>query len=140
VNDWRARLGRGQLARARALGDLGRTDEALASLDDARDMVDAEGETRFLLASLELAAARIRALAAPAEGDYTTALAVARANLAQANALDRAVWAEASLRSGDVDEAEDAAARLLQAGYRERDFLAACEGLMAGCGALQALE
>ena len=66
VNDWRARLGRGQLARGRALGDLGRTDDVLASLDAARDLVDAEGETRFLLASLELAQARIRALGAPA--------------------------------------------------------------------------
>jgi hypothetical protein len=103
-------------------------------------MVDAEDETRFLLASLALAEARIRASGAPAEDDFAAAVAVAKSNLALANALDQAVWAEASLRSGNVEEAAATVTRLLGAGYRERDFLAACAGLMAECGTLQALE
>ena len=140
VSDWRARMGRGQLARGRALGDLGRPAEALASLEVARDMVDAEGKTRFLLASLTLAEARIRALSAPDGGDYSAALTAASENLALANARDQAVWAEASLRSGEVAAATATVSRLLGAGYRERDFLAACAGLMAECGTFQAQE
>ena len=49
-------------------------------------------------------------------GIVATALAVAQSNLALANALDRAVWAEASLRSGGVEEAADVARMLEETG------------------------
>ncbi len=144
--DWRALLGRAAIARAVAQHRLGDQAAALGSLDMARQIA-AQGASqgdghRFLLASVELTDARIKAAGSAAIDPslFAEALRLSRENLPIASAVDRAVWAEASLRSGAVVEATATVEALLAAGYRERDFMQACDGVVPACRANSAAD
>ena len=141
--DWRARLGRALLARATALHALGDHDKALSALDAARGVAETTDQSQSLLAGVELMRGKILASGqlASAETAFNEAMRLVRdGNPRREDALDNAVWAEASLRSGPPAPAEPTVRRLLDAGYRERDFVDACAPVIDECATLQALR
>lgn len=141
--DWRARLGRAQIARALALHALGDNDKALSALAAARSVAETTDQSQSLLASVELMRGKILASGelASAKTAFEAAMQLARdGNPRREDALDNAVWAEASLRSDTAAAAESTVRRLLEAGYRERDFIDACAPVIDDCTTLQALK